>query len=353
MALERMRAVSHVASAPGLPERVAEGSALLPARAVPPSDLHPGSVYLASLSEGSRRTMRAALESMADLVSDGRADALTLPWHELRYGHTAAIRSALAERYAPATANKMLSALRGVLKECWRLGYVSAEDYHRARDLGPVRGETLPKGRSLSYKEMKNLFDACADDEKPGRGARDAALLAVLYVCGLRRSEAAALRLSDYDMGSGELKVGSGKGNKARIVYAVGGAEDALADWISYRGEDVSDGPLFCPVLKSGRVVLRRMHPQTVYDILKRREKELGAKGFSPHDFRRTFVGDLIDETGDLSAAQKLAGHASVDTTARYDRRGERAKKAAASRLRVPYRGPGREPSSGPSEQAD
>ena len=182
---------------------------------------------------------------------------------------------------------------------------------------------------------MKNLFDRCAEDEKPERGARDAALLAVLYVCGLRRSEA-ALSLSDYDPGGGELKVRSGKGNKARIVYAVGGAEDALADWISYRGDD--EGPLFCPVLKSGRVVARRMNPQTVYDILKRREKELGAKGFSPHDFRRTFVGDLIDETGDLSAAQKLAGHASVDTTARNDRRGERAKKAAASRLRVPYR---------------
>ena len=218
------------------------------------------------------------------------------------------------------------------------VGYVSAEEYHRARDLAPVRGDTLLKGRSPSYKEMKNLFDACADDEKPARGARDAALLAVLYVCGLRRSEAVALALFDYDHQSGELKVRSGEGNKARIFYAVGGAEDALADWISYRGAE--DGPLFCPVLKSGRVVVRRMNPQTVYDILKRREKELVAKGFSPHDFRRTCVGDLIDETGDLSAAQELAGHASVDTTARYDRRGEQAKKAAASRLRVPYRTP-------------
>lgn len=177
----------------------------------------------------------------------------------------------------------------------------------------------------------------------------ESALLAVLYVCGLRRSEAAALRLSDYESSSGELKVRSGKGNKARIVYAVGGAEDALAGWISYRGEDGGpDGPLFCPVLKSGRVVSRRMNPQTVYDILKRREKEVGARGFSPHDFRRTFVGDLIDETGDLSAAQKLAGHASVDTTARYDCRGERAKKAAASRLRVPYRPPAHD--DGPGE---
>ncbi|MDP9475226.1 MAG: hypothetical protein M3R38_05950 [Actinomycetota bacterium] len=63
-----------------------------------------------------------------------------------------------------------------------------------------------------------------------------------------------------------------------------------------------------------------------VQDVLNRREKGLGAKGFSPQGFRCTFVGDLTDETGGLSAAQKLAGHASVQTTARYDRRDERAK---------------------------
>jgi hypothetical protein len=84
-----------------------------------PRDLHPVLVYLASLSEGSRRTMRASLENMARFISGGEADALTLAWHELRYQHTTFIRSTLAQAYKPATANKMLSALRGVLKECF------------------------------------------------------------------------------------------------------------------------------------------------------------------------------------------------------------------------------------------
>ena len=83
----------------------------------------------------------------------------------------------------------MLSALRGILKECWRLGYTSAEDYERAQDLAPVRGETLPKGRPLSGKELRMLFDACAEDEKPGRGVRDAVMLATLYVCGFGESQ--------------------------------------------------------------------------------------------------------------------------------------------------------------------
>lgn len=332
---------------------VAEVVELLPAGSVPlsptssppPKDLHPARVYLASLSEGSRRTMRAALENIADLVSSGRADALTLPWHEIRYQHTAAIRAALAELYAPATANKTLSALRGVIKECWRLGYIGAEERDRACDLSPVRGKTLPKGRALTSGERKALFEWCAEDEKRARGARDAALLAVLYVCGLRRGEVPGLDLSDFDPDTGELKVRHGKGNNQRIVYATGGAGEAIQGWIAHRGEE--SGPLFWPVLKNDKPTKRRISDQTVYDVLRRLKEATGSKSFSPHDFRRTFVSDLIDARGDISVAQQLAGHASPETTARYDRRGEKAKKAAAEELHVPYRAPDRAPRRG------
>jgi hypothetical protein len=99
-------------------------------------DRHPATVYLARLAPGFRRTMRAALETIASLLTGGQATAASLAWGALRYQHTAAVRAVVAERYAPATANKLLAALRGVLQEAWRLGDLEAEAYQRVADLG-------------------------------------------------------------------------------------------------------------------------------------------------------------------------------------------------------------------------
>src|SRR5215212_9031110 len=96
------------------------------------SPQRPALFYLASLATGSRRTMRGALDTIAGLLSSDQADAEGLPWHQLRYEHTTALRAALVERYAPATCSKMLAALRGVLRACRRLELLSGDDYTRA-----------------------------------------------------------------------------------------------------------------------------------------------------------------------------------------------------------------------------
>ena len=86
-----------------------------------------------------------------------------------------------------------------------------------------------------------------------------------------------------------------------------------------------------------GEVVPARLSDQALYDIAKRRHREAGVKKLSPHDFRKSFVGDLLEAVGDLSVAQQLAGHADdPGTTARYNRRGERAKRKATGHLCVP-----------------
>ena len=295
-------------------------------------DRNPALAYLGRLAPGFRRTMKAALDAMAARLAGGDCPGEGFPWGQLRYEHTAKLRADLAgSGLAPATVNKLLAALRGVLREAWRLGLVDAETYHRAVDLPTVRGTALPAGRGLTPGEVRALFRACPPTVG---GARDAALLAVLYGAGLRRSEAVALDLGDLDPESGALMVRQGKGRKARIVYASNGAQAALDAWIKARGSE--DGALFCPV-RAERVTLARITDQAVLYILRRISARAGVARFSPHDLRRTFIGDLLDAGADLVTVQALAGHSSVQTTARYDRRGERVKREAAAMLHVPY----------------
>ena len=156
----------------------------------------PTEIYLAGLSEGSQQGMRRSLEIIAGILSDDH-DAETFPWWEVTYADSMAVRIALPERYRPATVNKMLSALRGVLKQTWRLGLMDADGYRRAADVENVRASRLLSGRALAGEEIGKLFATCATDTP--KGARDAALLAVLYGCGLRRGELAGLDVEDFD----------------------------------------------------------------------------------------------------------------------------------------------------------
>jgi site-specific recombinase XerD len=302
-----------------------------------PADRNPAAVYLARLGPGSRRAMRQALDTIASLLTGGQGgDGGSLDWSALRYQHTQAVRARLAESYSPATVNKMLSALRGVLKEAWRLGLMSAEDYQRAADVQVVRNETLPKGRALTAGELAALLAACEADRSPA-GARDAAMLSLLYGGGLRRSEIVALDLDDYCPESGALVIRRAKGNKDRTGYATNGAAVALADWLTVRGNE--PGPLFLAVNKGGSIQAHRLTGQAVLYILARRADEASVSNLSPHDMRRTFISHLLDAGADIVTVQKLAGHANVQTTARYDRRGEAQKRRAAELLHVPYRG--------------
>lgn len=297
------------------------------------ADEHPAAVYLAHLARGSRRTMTGALNTMAGLLTQNRCDMRTLNWSALRYQHTAALRTMLADQYAPATANKMLAALRGVLEEAWRLGKMTAEDYRRAADVSAVRGSTLPRGRALTKIELHKLFALCAKDRTPS-GRRNAAILAVSHNCGLRRSELVYLDLSDYDRKESSLTIRNGKGGKGRLAYLSTWGRNLLEEWIITRGS--SPGPLFIPINRGGNPNYRHMTSEALYKLFRALAEGAGVPHFSPHDLRRTMISDLLDNGADISIVQQLAGHTNVTTTQKYDRRGERAKKAAASLLKLP-----------------
>ncbi|MBP2704188.1 tyrosine-type recombinase/integrase [Microbispora sp. RL4-1S] len=312
-------------TAPAVPER-------LPAQQ-PPRD--PYEVYLDGLpSPESRRTMRGCLDRIARLITgDPHATGAGQPWELLRYEHTVRLRTLMREQgWSPSHVNKHLVALRRVLKEAWRLGLMTGEDYQRAADLPAYKHTRVPAGRHVESGALVSVLRVCDDDHSPA-GRRDGALLATLYSTGCRRAELAGLTLADFDPGARSLRV-RGKGDKERLVYLTVEAVERLDLWLAVRGGE--PGPLFCPVNKAGRLRLSHMTGQAVADIVSRRLAAAGAARRTPHDFRRTFIGELLDAGVDLATAQALVGHASPATTARYDRRPERRRREAVDRLRMP-----------------
>lgn len=312
-----------------------------------PAARDPYSVYLGQLTGETLRTMRGCLDRLARILAGVRLDeppsedlergaplvtGAWVPWWELRYEGTAALRSVMLEiGWSPSHINKHLSALRRILKESWRLGLMDAEDYHRAIDLEPVKGDREPAGRDVGEGELGALLEA--SDETP-LGIRDAAVIAVIYVTGIRRAEAAALMLSSYSASTRSLRL-VGKGNKERIVPVAEAALPWLEAWLRLRGG--KPGPLFCPLRKGGNIEYRHMSSQTIADLLERRRLQAGvALPVKPHDLRRTVIGDLLDNGTDLATAQALAGHADPRTTSRYDRRSLDTKRDAVNGLRLP-----------------
>ena len=299
-----------------------------------PQKRNPALVYLSSLQPKGRRSMTSSLEQIAKMCG---FTLRTMPWQKLKYEHVQAIVTKLSEILAPATTNKAIAAIRGTMKAAWRLELISADDYARVHDVHLVKGSRLPTGRQLSDGEIFALFSRTARDQSPS-GIRDLAILSLSYAAGLRRAEVASLNLDQLKEEEDFIAVQLiGKGNKERIVYLTNGGRDFLKAYLTFRGSE--PGALFYAGRKSGKLIKgQRITDQGIYGILKKRAGEANVKNVSPHDLRRTFVSNMLDLGIDLTTVSFLAGHSNVQTTAKYDRRGEAAKKEAARALRIPIK---------------
>jgi site-specific recombinase XerC len=294
---------------------------------------NPVEIYLAGLSATGRRSMAQKLNTVAGIL--GYPDARSVAWEKLRFDHVVAVRASLSDGgLAPATVNATLAALRGVAKAAWSLNLLHGDDYNRIAAVKGLRSSRLPSGRALTVGEVTVLFDACYDD-KTAAGRRDAAILALLLGAGLRRAECADLALTDYNSESRDITV-QGKGDKQRLMPLGETADQAVRDWLKVRGD--GPGPLLCRVGKNGEVERSPISAQAIYAALAKRGKAARVAHFSPHDLRKTYASGLIDLSGDISTVSRLLGHASIDTTAIYDRRGEAAKRKVADSLHLPYR---------------
>jgi len=203
---------------------------------------------------------------------------------------------------------RALSVVRGFFRFLARRGLVE-----NTAVLG-LRNPKLPRAVPKALSEAEAM-DALANigelSNEPWIAKRDAALLTLLYGCGLRLGEALSLTRADVKAArSGRLTV-TGKGRKQRIVPVLAIVAAALDDYLAacpFKGD-----PLFLGA-RGGA-----LNPRIVQDRLQRLRLLLGLPATAtPHALRHSFATHLLAGGGDLRAIQELLGHASLSTTQRY-----------------------------------
>ena len=147
-------------------------------------------------SKHSRRTYQSRLRGVAQLL--GYDDLCQVPWENLRYQHVLQIREYLYKEAGKsfASVNATLSALRATAKAAFNLERMSADDLGRIMNVKMVRGSRDLAGREIKLGELESLVRACIEDKTPA-GVRDAVIVGLLYICGLRRMEVASLNVQD------------------------------------------------------------------------------------------------------------------------------------------------------------
>lgn len=181
--------------------------------------------------------------------------------------------------------------------------------------LSLVRGPRLPAGvpRPISEAAARAMIaDAEDGDVEPWEAARDAAILTLLYGCGLRISEALSLRRSDVPTPE-TLRI-TGKGGKTRLAPVLPAVSQALTEYVRLLPYPVAPGDPVFRGRKGGPLGARAV--QSLVARLR------GAQGLpssaTPHALRHSFATHLLGAGADLRSIQELLGHASLSTTQRY-----------------------------------
>ncbi|WP_213881794.1 tyrosine-type recombinase/integrase [Pseudomonas sp. dw_358] len=285
----------------------------------------------------SQLTLRYVLQDAADRLGFADMDISDVPWHQLQPGHIGSLVAALRDDgYAPNTSSLYVNAVRGVLNEGWRLGLIDHEHLLRMRSVKAAAGTRLSQGRNLKRTLIRQLMEVCDGDPRP-QGRRDAAVIALLYGSGMRKSESVNLDLAQVDFAERCLQV-TGKGNKQLLKYAPAWAFERLEAWLTLRRSQLpagvgDDSFLFNRIRRGSHITRERVTKHAIYYIARTRGAEVGIK-IMPHDFRRSFITRVIEEH-DLSTAQKLAHHTNIQTTASYDVRDDNERRRAVDRFEM------------------
>ncbi|SEQ84220.1 tyrosine recombinase XerC subunit [Faunimonas pinastri] len=211
------------------------------------------------------------------------------------------------------TLGRQIAALRSFARFCEKRGLAASSAFTLVR--APKQPSSIP--RALTVSDARAVV-ANADmlAEQPWIGARDTAVLTLLYGCGLRISEALAISAADAPVGGRQTLRVVGKGGKERIVPVLPAVSRAVEAYLK-----------LCPYEPQGADPLFRgakggpLSPRIIQLAIERLRGALGLeKSATPHALRHSFATHLLGGGGDLRSIQELLGHASLSTTQTYTR---------------------------------
>ena len=225
------------------------------------------------------------------------------------------VRAFMAARRAQGAGNRTLMRVLAGARSFAR--FLERNGKGKVGALSAVRTPKLPRTlpKPLAIKDAKRIADIelrAGEAREPWIVARDAAVLGLLYGCGLRIAE--ALSLKRKDLPEGDALTVTGKGNKTRMVPVLPQVARLIADYDALCPLELpADGPLF---------VGARGGPLTARVVQLAMARLRGALGLpdsaTPHALRHSFATHLLARGGDLRAIQELLGHASLSTTQIY-----------------------------------
>ncbi len=218
--------------------------------------------------------------------------------------------SKMYDSWSPSSMARKLASLRTFFNYCMRLGLVSSNP---AKEVAtPKIPKRVPK--FLTVDEVFALMESAAGEDV--LGARDRAILELLYASGLRVSELVGLNVEDVDLKSQTVRV-MGKGRKERIVPMGEKACVALSSYLEKREmlfskDETHDG--FFLNRHGGRLTAR-----SIERLLSKYIRRSGLqKSVTPHVLRHTFATHLLGAGADMRGIQELLGHSSLSTTQKY-----------------------------------
>jgi site-specific recombinase XerD len=214
------------------------------------------------------------------------------------------------------TINQQLAAVRRLAHEAADSGLLSPELAAGISRVKGVKQLGFRSGNWLTAEQSSEVLKHA--DGASVRARRDYAMLAMLFGCGLRRSELVGLELDEIQMRQGHWAVVDliGKGGHIRTVPIPRWVKAALDIWIAEAG--ITEGKVFRAVARTGKVWGKGISQNVVWYVVKTCCEKVGLLHIAPHDLRRTCAKLCHSNGGELEQIQFLLGHASVQTTERY-----------------------------------